>query len=407
MESSILLSGVEVSQGAIAIEPESLYARLARLTDPRARRGRRYPLALIVTLVLLAKLAGESKPSAIAEWVRLRQSWLLEALALRSKRLPCANTYTRVCGQVNLSELNALLAAYCVPPLPPLPPEVPLAERSEQPRAQRHLALDGKTLRGTDRRGVEAVAPQQIVSLYDVRRGGALNHLERPLGMDERVLAKQLIAGYDLRGCVISADALHTQPSWCRQVRAQGGDYLLWVKKNQPLLRSEIAELFAAPLPRWLDERTARSVNKGHGRLEVRQLRVSSELAQLLAPTWHDAAQVFRLDRTISRHGQTTQESVYGLTSLPATVADAPHLLHLIRQHWLIENRLHWRRDVTLREDSCLVRAGPAALVLALLNTAVLALMDQLRVTNLPAQMRCFMADPSSALSLLLSNPDF
>lgn len=178
-------------------------------------------------------------------------------------------------------------------------------------------------------------------------------------------------------------------------------------KGNQALLRAEIAELFAAPLPAWLDEREAHHVSKAHGRLEVRHLRVSSELADLLAPSWHGAAQVFQLQRRITRRGITTEECVYGLTSLPAAVADPDYLLTRIRQHWFIENNIHWRRDVTLGEDGCQVALAGAAQVLAILNTALLSLVDRLGVTNLPAKMREFMVHPADALRLLLSKPDF
>ena len=116
---------------------------------------------------------------------------------------------------------------------------------------------------------------------------------------------------------------------------------------------------------------------------------------------------VFQISRRITQQGHTRHETVYGLTSLPPTVAPAARLLHLVRQHWQIENAIHWRRDVTLGEDACQVRAPTAALVLAILNTALLALLDQRGVSNVRAQMRQFMACPAKALKLLLTTPDF
>ena len=95
---------------------------------------------------------------------------------------------------------------------------------------------------------------------------------------------------------------------------------------------------------------------------------------------------------------------VYGLTSLPPKRADPARLLQLNRAHWHIENRLHWRRDVTLGEDHCQVRKGQVPQVLAALNNAVLALANALHISNLAAQMRVFNAHPERALALLLGS---
>jgi hypothetical protein len=115
-------------------------------------------------------------------------------------------------------------------------------------------------------------------------------------------------------------------------------------------------------------------------------------------------AQVFRLTRTVTEDGQTRTEVVYGITSLSPKHASAARLLELVRDHWAIENRLHWRRDVTLREDSCQVRKGHAPRVLAVLNSFLLALLDFLGVTNVPQQMRLFDAQPWQAVRLLLGS---
>jgi hypothetical protein len=185
-------------------------------------------------------------------------------------------------------------------------------------------------------------------------------------------------------------------------VRRQGGDYLLIVKANQRLLRSDIALLFSEAPRRWLPEQSSYQVNQGHGRLEVRTLRSSRQLNAYLAPKWCDVAQVFQLQRRITRRQRTTTETVYGITSLSPQIAPPKRLLHLIRQYWQIENRLHWRRDVTLGEDGCTVSRGQTPQVLAMLNNVILALVDRLGVANLAAQQRIFDARPAQALDLIL-----
>jgi hypothetical protein len=109
-------------------------------------------------------------------------------------------------------------------------------------------------------------------------------------------------------------------------------------------------------------------------------------------------APVFQIERRITRCCIST-EMAYGLTSLPLRVTPAPRLLRLICDHWHIENRLHWRRDVTSGEDACRVRTGQIPKALAALNNVVLALMDYLGANNVAAQTRAFAARPADARS--------
>lgn len=401
MEFNTFLTTLALPDAPPPGDPASLFALLAQLPDPRKRRGRRYALAVILTLMILAKLAGETTPSGIAHWARLRTDWLCDVLHLGRRRLPCANTYTLIAAKVDVADLNRRLAQFFVPPLPPLP-AAPLAEVPLPARAQRHLALDGKTLRGTRRAGQVVQPAVHLLSLYDVTHQGMLAQVEVATKDHEIPGATTLIANRDLRGCVVTADALHTQRKWCRSVRAQGGDYVLIVKKNQRGLLQDLALLFEGAWPAWLEQRAVTTLNKGHGRLELRQLRASTELNEYLAGQWQDVAQVFQIERDIQRPGKVTQEVVYGLTSIPPEAGAPDQLLGLVRAHWHLENRVHWRRDVTLGEDACQVKHGQAAQVLVTLNNVVLTLMDHLRVENVAAQMREFAARPIAALALVL-----
>ncbi len=398
MEYSTVVSEIEIPMEGGEVAAGSLYAALQAVPDGRAQRGRRYEMAAVLTILLLAKLAGEQTLSGIAQWARLRAEWLRTQLPLPERGLPCANTYRYHCEQVSVAELNRLLAA-CLLGATPVAGEPTVA--AEQPGA-RHLALDGKTLRGSHRQGVSAQAAQHVVGLYDVERQVMVRQAMVAGKGHEQAAAYELVAGLDLAGCVVTADALHTQTEWCHHLLGLGGDYLLIAKRNQRTLHEAIRVLFSeAPRP-WLPEQPAATLDKGHGRLEVRHIRVSQELNSYLAPTWPVVSQVFQLERQITRHGKTTTETVVGLTSLPASVAGPARLLQLVRAHWHLENRVHWRRDVTLREDASLVCSGHVPQVLATFNNTILALMDRLGVRNMAAQIRSFAAHPDSALQLLL-----
>jgi predicted transposase YbfD/YdcC len=197
----------------------------------------------------------------------------------------------------------------------------------------------------------------------------------------------------DLEGVVVTGDAMFTQRALSTQIVEAGGDYLWPVKDNQPELHQDIELLFTPDRVRPghgvlpMDFTTARQVEKGHGRLEERVLTVSSLLHEY--SDWPYLAQVFKLERTvIDGGGRRSRELRYGVTSLPASVADAERLLDLMRQHWRIKNGLHYRRDVTLAEDASLVRTGRAPQVLATLNNTVLGLFARHGVQNIAAAQR-------------------
>jgi predicted transposase YbfD/YdcC len=365
-----------------------LYQRLQAVPDYRGKRGRRYEAATVMVIVLLAKLAGEESVSGIAEWARLRAEWLQSTLGIA--RLPCANTYAYICAHLDMGELNAQIATYFE--------QCSAAECAEL----EHWALDGKVLRGSHRQVPPSQSGQEVLNVYVVEQG-FLKHCQAIAGKGyEAATAQAFIAQSDCAGKVITADALHTRPRFCRQIRRQQGEYVLVVKRNRPELEAEIRQLFALPSDPNYPVQQARTVDKGHGRLTVRQLSTSSELNLAIAAEWRDAAQVFLLERWVTRHGKTTYESVCGLTSLSADEASPTHLLALVRAHWHIENRCHWRRDATLGEDRCTVRQARVATVLAVLNSAILALFDHLKITNARKARRAFDAHPHTALALLI-----
>jgi len=380
---------------------------LKAVTDRRGKRGRRYEAATVLTVMVLAKMAGEETWSGIAQWVRLRLAWLQEVVAL--PKAPCANSYRYICEHIDAVELNAKVAAFL---------SETRAERVESVRETsacsaahpglelRHLACDGKELRGSHRlvQGQEQAA-QQVFGIYNVS-AGYMEALVPIAGKGyEPAAFRQWLTGQALQGTLITADALHTQTVVCREIRRGGGDYLLIAKRNQRTLYQDIRFCFTQAPDSRFPERQAESVEKGHGRQEVRSIRTSSELNHYLGDRWPDVQQVFQIERRIQRRGKPTCEVVCGLTSLAHEAATAEQLLHWVRQHWQIENRNHWRRDATLGEDRTKTASKPAALVIAALNNAILALLDRAGVHNLRSAMRTFAACPDQALALIRSFP--
>jgi predicted transposase YbfD/YdcC len=144
-------------------------------------------------------------------------------------------------------------------------------------------------------------------------------------------------------------------------------------------------------------------VDKGHGRVERRTLRTTTVLKGY--SDWPDLEQAFVLKRERTWAGKTTVELAYGITSLPRHRAGAERLLEFTREHWGIENRLHWVRDVTFGEDACRVRTGAAPQILAGFRNAAIALLQAVGCTNIAARLRRHAAQPALALALVQGDP--
>lgn len=142
-------------------------------------------------------------------------------------------------------------------------------------------------------------------------------------------------------------------------------------------------------------------MDKGHGRIERRTLTCTAVLNAYL--DWPGVGQVFRLRRERTVGGRTTVEVVYGITSLTRAQADAGRLLGLVRQHWGIENRLHYVRDVTLGEDACRVRSGGGPQVLAAVRNVAVYLLDGVAAASKAAATRRFAARPDEAVRLVVT----
>ena len=367
-----------------AFSLHALATHLQTVPDQRKRRGRRYPLPPLLTLAVLAKLAGHSRLEALADWAKLRAADLARLFGLTRATMPHQSTWSRILGQaVDPDALEqARTTCFQAPPADDAPA-----------RGSIILVVDGKTLRGTIPLGhTQGV---HLVAAYVPEHGVVLAQLEVDTKANEIVVVPTLLAHLDLQGRVVVGDAMQTQRAVSVQIVEAGGDYLWFVKDNQPTLLDEIGELFAPPpitpghAAPARDCTTARQVDKGHGRLEERVLTASEMLAG--SSDWPYLAQVFKLERTVWQQGiQTLHEVRYGITSLPRQVADAERLLVVARAEWGIENGLHYRRDVTLQEDTCQLRRGGGPQVMAALNNVVVSLLGQHGVHNLAALQRRF-----------------
>lgn len=373
----------------------SLYAELNTLEDKRNAKGKRYSLALVLLLMVLAKLCGEDTPSGIAEWARLRTKRLVKLLQLERKTLPCHNTYRRVLsGAIDLLEFQQVTSHF-------------LTQGLNQGQSIL-VAIDGKTLRGTIPKGESQGV--HLLAAYLPAEGIVLMQVALEKKGNEIRAAPKLLETIDLRNKVVRADAMLTQRKLSAQILEAGGDYLWVVKENHPQLLADIREVFDPPPsgPAWShvprDLRTAQTVDSGHGRTEKRTLTASCFLNEYVE--WPGLAQVFRLERQVivQGTGEIRNEVTYGITSLLPKAGPPEVLLEYMRGYWGIENGLHYRRDQTLREDATRMSHPQLAEAMTIINNLVIGLVKWRGHSNLAAARRFFSAFVEDAMDLLLTS---
>jgi predicted transposase YbfD/YdcC len=384
---------VNLDPHGFVIDLESLYDFLCRLKDSRHARGVRYALVTILVFVILAKLSGEDRLSGIADWVRHRKDALAQALHLKKPRAPHRTTYSRILGcVVSIEELEQVVREFF----------------ESQPHAGESVlvTLDGKTVRGTIAAG--QTRGLHLLAAFLPGEGWVIVQVEVGCKENEIAVAPRVLNCIDLRGKIVTGDAMFAQRDLSVQIVEGGGDYVWTVKDNQSQLRQDIETLFEPERcvkgfsPAVKEFRSDRTTDKAHGRLEQRTITVSSELKGYL--DWPYVEQVFKLERHFERmrDGKITHEVAYGVTSLTAKEASPPRLLEIVRTHWQIENGLHYRRDETLREDWCHLRLGHAPHMMAAINNLVLGLLLGRGVKNVPEARRAYAANWQTALSLIL-----
>jgi predicted transposase YbfD/YdcC len=369
-----------------------LIERLAEIPDSRKPKGKRHPLPAILSLCVVAMMAGAKTPKAIANWWKNRKGLgsFLERLGFTKEYGPSKSTLYRMLSMIAVEKFEAKVSQWIEEVLPHLS-----ATAGDELEG---VAVDGKSLRGSRKQGAEN---SHLLGALSHRLGLFLFQL----GVDDKTneigAMPDFLTGLVIEGRVFTMDALLTQREVAQTIVEGGGDYVMVVKENQPTLYADIEELFAEPgaEPFICDEAT--TVDKGHGRVEQRTLRTSTELAGF--SDWPGLQQVFRLDRKaiIQKSGEVRQDTIYGISSLSPERADAAQLLALNRGHWGIENRGHWVRDVTFGEDRSQVRKGNLPQMMAALRNCVINLFRLHNVRYIPDGFDFFAACPAEALAAI------
>jgi predicted transposase YbfD/YdcC len=404
MDLSTFDEGAQFSQGSLAIDPASLYREFEKVKDGRGEKGRRFPLPFVLTLIMLGKMAGQKKISGIIDWVKEREISLRKLLNW-PKDFPVHSTYDDVLAKCDEQGLIKAIESVirkarakdkCGDETNRL-----VAEASEGDNLV-HRAADGKVMKGTLKHTNEDMPPVHLVGLYECETGILVAQVEVKSKENEKSAGKILLDPIYVKGCIITSDAMFSFREWCTKIHIYNGYYNTIIKDNNPVVHRELEEFFGDDGIDRSEWQYHKKVQKGHGRLEVREIWTSTQMNDYYAKDWTGIAQVFMIRRTVREKGEERIQIVYGITNLPRKKANAQRILELNQKHWSVENCLHYRRDVTLGEDASQVRIKGAPETLAVINSGILALMDYLGVKNVTRMMRHFDAQYHEALQLLL-----
>jgi len=371
-----------------------LLGYLAQIADPRHRRGRRHALTAVLAVAVAAVLAGARSLAAIGEWAADAPQPVLAALGVRHDPLrrvyrpPAEATMRRVLARVDPDALDRAIGAWLADQQPPVPTTRPPPPTRP---ARRAVAVDGKTLRGS---GHHRAAQVHLLAAMDHTSRGVLGQADVDATTNETARFRPLLDRLDLADTVVTADALHTQrehADWL--VTAKHAAYVLIVKANQPTLHHQLQRLPWRNIP--LADHTR---DRGHGRVETRQLQVTT-IAGLDFPHATQALRITRRVRSLHNRRWRTV-TVHAVTNLTAAQASPARLADYVRGHWGIE-ALHHIRDTTFAEDASQTRTGTAPRAMASLRNLAIGILRARGDRNIAAALRRNARDATRVLPLL------
>ncbi|GLZ42759.1 ISAs1 family transposase [Actinokineospora sp. NBRC 105648] len=328
----------------------SLVGMLGGVADPRMARGVRHRIGAVLAVMVLAVLAGARNFREIADRAVELPPELLALAGCRVHSLtgghmvPSAATMRRIAHEVDADDADERVCMW-------LRGEAMATANTDEvhgepPRRLVAVAMDGKTLRNTGRPGTEG-GEIKLFSALTHREAIVIAQVRIPEGTNEITQVKALLAGVDLAGVVVTGDAAHAQHTTAAYLTSErGGHYALTVKGNQLTLLGGIAAVLPAAAPG-----TEHHVTEDHGKGRIVRRGIWTAPAEGI--DFPGAAQVFRIRRDVFDHlgNRLTKEIVHGVTSLTAETATPEQLARLVREHWTVENKSHWVRDVVYRED--------------------------------------------------------
>lgn len=324
---------------SVAVRISSIVKHFESLPDPRHKRNRRHLLVDVITIAVCGVLVGCSGPSAIARWARAKKDWLNTVLALPNG-VPSRDCIRRVLSTIKPEAFQTCFQSWIAS----------LVSEDEDTRPT--IAIDGKTMRRSHDRAA-GLGPLHLVSAWASEHGLALGQVATEEKSNEITAIPELIDRIDVKGAIVTIDAMGCQKEIAKKIVDAKGDYVLAVKDNQPKLHEAIKELFSDERQGDLlkmPHREHQTREKGHGRSDERCYVLAKIPRHFpLKGAWPGAKAIGMAVRiTENSDGTTSGDARYFITSC---YLSGKRFAQAVRGHWGIENSLHWVLDVTFDED--------------------------------------------------------
>lgn len=325
-----------------------------QMTDPRVERTRRHKLIDIINIAICAVICGADTWVNIESYGQAKFEWLKQFLELPNG-ITSHDTFARLFARLEPEEFQLSFLNWIKSISNIMKGEV--------------IAIDGKNLRHSYDASFDKAAIY-MVSAWATQNRLVLGQVKVDDKSNEITAIPELLKVLSLNGCIVTIDAMGCQREIVKQIREGGGDYVITLKKNQGGLYERVEALFQSALTQQYKGFTfssTRPLEQGHGREETRYCMMLSEIQAQIDPErkWLDLQSVGRQDAMRVVNGKTTIETRYFISSLPN---DAEVLADSIRQHWGVENSLHWVLDVAFREDDSRIRKDNAPQNFAILR---------------------------------------
>lgn len=339
----------------------SISEAFSDINDPRIDRKKLHTLSDILVLTVCAMLSGADGYEAIEEFGKNKKPWLRTFLPLKNG-IPSHDCIRYVLIQLPPKQLQSCFISW-VNAIKDKIPEV--------------VAIDGKTSRRSHnkRKGLSAL---HMVSAWAVSNRLVLGQEATEEKSNEITAIPALLKLLELKGCIVTIDAMGCQREIAKQIIEQKAEYVLGLKGNQGLLHEAVEDFFQMAsgsgfnhIPHDYYEK----VETGHGRLEVRKHWIVDDLTTLpKVSQWRGLRSIGMVQRECTIAEETTFETRYFINSIEP---EAKVFAQAVRSHWGVENTLHWCLDVTFREDESRIRTGNAPAIMSMMRHICLNLLQK------------------------------
>lgn len=322
----------------------SLMEVLSGIEDTRRNRSVMYPLHEILIIMLPAVICGATSYAKVEMFGKSKQEWLKTFLKLENG-IPDACTFRNVIKEIDTKKLHEVFCEWM---------------KSVMKEVYGVVAIDGKQARRTKD---DKKKPLHVVSAFSAEYGLVIGQLACEEKSNEITAIPKLLKMLEIKGCIVTIDAMGTQTEIAKAVRAKEGDYILALKENQKTLYNDV-KLYLDDVHHEKkllgSENYYKTIEKGHGRIETRECIISEEISWLHNKSaWKDLHGVGVIYCTIEKKGVISKQSHYFIYSCIGL--NAKQIMKYKRNHWTVENNLHWVLDMAFREDESRARKDNSA----------------------------------------------